>query len=120
MMLQKMSDAEMEVMEVIWGLPAPCTSAQIQERIPKTWKATTLLTFLARLTEKGLLTVEKRGKQNLYCPALSREDYLAQETRSFLSKIHGGSLRSFIAALGQDGKLSAQEMEDLRQWLESQ
>lgn len=119
-MQQKMSEAEMEIMEVIWDLPVPCTSAQIQQGVSKAWKPTTLLTFLTRLSEKGLLTVKKQGKQNLYAPAVSREAYLAQETRSFLSKIHGGSLRSFIAALGEGGKLSEEERNELREWLESQ
>lgn len=121
-MLQRMSEAEMEIMEVIWSLPSPCTSAEIQKGLPaeNSWKPTTLLTFLARLAEKGLLASEKRGKQNLYRPLVSRETYLAQETRSFLSTLHGGSLRSFIAALNAGEKLSEQELSELRQWLEDQ
>ena len=121
-MLQKMSEAELEVMELIWKMTTPCTSADIQRELPadKNWKPTTLLTFLSRLTEKGLLTVEKRGKQNFYAPAATKEDYLASETRSFLSEMHGGSLSSFMAALSGGEKLSENEIDELRRWLESQ
>ncbi|MCI8601197.1 MAG: BlaI/MecI/CopY family transcriptional regulator [Oscillospiraceae bacterium] len=120
-MAQKISDAELEVMEAVWQLPDPCTSAQLQTALSKkNWKQTTLLTFLTRLTEKGLLTTKKQGKQNLYSPALSREGYLARETRSFLAGLHGGSLRSFIAALNAGEKLQEEELDELRSWLESQ
>ena len=121
-MLQKMSEAEMEIMELIWRLPVPCTSAEIQKELPaeKNWKPTTLLTFLSRLTEKGLLTVEKLGKQNFYSPLVTREEYLAAETRSFLDERHGGSLKSFIAALNSGERLSEGEIDELRRWLESQ
>ena len=121
-MLQRMSDAEMEIMELVWNMATPCTSADIQKELPtdKNWKPTTLLTFLSRLTEKGLLTAEKRGKQNFYSPLVTREEYLAVETRSFLTELHGGSLRSFIAALNSGEKLSEDDLNDLRQWLESQ
>lgn len=121
-MLQRMSDAEMEIMELIWKMTTPCTSAEIQKELPagKNWKPTTLLTFLSRLTEKGLLTVEKLGKQNFYSPLVTREEYLAAETRSFLNELHGGSLRSFIAALSSGEKLPESEIDELRRWLESQ
>jgi len=121
-MLQKMSEAEMEIMELVWKMTVPCTSADIQRELPtdKNWKPTTLLTFLSRLVEKGLLSAEKQGKQNLYRPLVTREDYLAAETRSFLDELHGGSLRSFIAALSNGEKLSEDEIGELRRWLESQ
>ncbi len=121
-MLQKMSEAEMEIMELVWKMTTPCTSAEIQKELPadKNWKPTTLLTFLSRLVEKGLLTAEKQGKQNLYRPLVTREEYLASETRSFLDEMHGGSLSSFIAALSGGKKLTEDELCELRRWLESQ
>lgn len=116
----KISDSEMKIMNLIWEAGAPVTTAWITQRLGDgvEWKATTILTFLARLEEKGCLTVEKKGRQNLYQAAISRERYQREETRSFVEQIHGGSYRSLFAALCAPGELEAGEVEELRRWFE--
>ena len=48
--MQKISDAEMEIMKIIWNYENPLTSKQIISFIPNnTWKTTTVLTLLSRL-----------------------------------------------------------------------
>ena len=116
----KISDSEMKIMDLIWQAGRPVTTAWITQRLGDgiEWKATTILTFLARLEEKGCLTVEKQGRQNLYRAAVSREDYRREETQSFFQQIHGGSYHSLFAALCAPGQLDAQEVEELRRWFE--
>ena len=115
----KISDSEMKIMNLIWEGGGPVTTAGLMERLADTgWKATTLLTFLSRLEEKGCLTVRKAGRQNLYQAAFSREEYRRQETRSFVEQIHGGSYRSLFAALCAPGEIEDQELEELRRWFE--
>ena len=83
----KLSDAELEIMEKVWELGAPVTAAQLTERMAeKGWKPSTLLTFLARMVNKGALAVEKQGKQNLYRALVSAEDYRAQAARELLGR----------------------------------
>ncbi len=118
---QKMSESEMEVMEAVWAFDGPVTSAQVQERLSaRGWKPTTVLTFLSRLTEKGLLAREKNGKLNHYVPLLTSSEYKEWETRSFLNEVHGGSLRSFFAALSGGEKLTEADVEELKHWLDEQ
>ena len=54
----KISDSEMKIMNLIWDAGAPVTTAWITQRLGDgiEWKATTILTFLARLEEKGCIT----------------------------------------------------------------
>jgi len=109
----------MRIMRLIWEQGGAVTTAWIARQLGDTgWKATTILTFLARLEEKGFLTVRKNGRQNLYEAAVSREDYQREETRSFVRQIHGGSYKSLFAALCAPGELSAEEAEELRRWFE--
>ena len=84
------------------------------------WKIQTVSTFLTRLVDKGMLTCEKHGGQNLYRVAVSEADYRAGETRDFLREVHGGSVQSFFAALGSPGSLSGAEIEELRRWLDGE
>ncbi len=116
----KISDSEMKIMNLIWQAGGPVTTAWITQRLGDgiEWKATTILTFLARLEEKGCLTVEKKGRQNFYQAAISRECYQREETRSFVEQIHGGSYRSLFAALCTPGELEAAEVEELHRWFE--
>ena len=117
---QKMSEAEMEIMNEVWDCGGPASSADIQRRLSavRPWKTTTILTFLSRLCEKGLLRIEREGRANAYIPLVSKEEYKQAETRAFLNEVHHGSVRSFFAALAGGG-MTAEEIEELKKWFET-
>ena len=74
--MQKISGAEMAIMEVIWNHKNPLTSKEIMELIPNnSWKTTTVSTLISRLVEKGFLNAEKNGRQYLYRFLISKKDY---------------------------------------------
>ena len=117
--MAKITRSEMELMRIIWAAKAPVSSTELLEHLPEgQWKNTTVLTFLTRLAEKGMVLVEKRGKSNFYSPALTEDDYRAQETASFLTDIHGGSVKSLIASLYDADGLTGTELDELKHWLE--
>jgi Predicted transcriptional regulator len=113
-----MSEAEMQVMEVIWNADGNMTSAQIIELLEPTtgWKPSTVWTFLGRLVDKGFLRAEKSGKRSFYSPVMSREEYRQAQTKDFLQVVHGGSIKSFFAALSGGSALNAEELDELKSW----
>ncbi|NLK51129.1 MAG: BlaI/MecI/CopY family transcriptional regulator [Syntrophomonadaceae bacterium] len=116
--IQKISESEMEVMQVIWGFEKTLTSAEILQALnqKKDWKPTTVFTFLARLAEKGIITSSKKGKVNQYIPLISESDYRQFETYSFLNTVHKGSVKSFISALYEGDGIKKEEIEELKKW----
>ena len=117
------SDAEMEVMQIIWKKGEPVTSTELQtvlEASGKEWKINTILTFLARLTEKGILSAERKGRSNQYTALISEEEYKHYETLSFLNTVHGGSVKNFMAALFDVDELSREDISELREWFEEE
>lgn len=117
------SDAEMEVMQIIWKKGEPVTSTELQtvlEASGKEWKINTILTFLARLTEKGILSAERKGRSNQYTALISEEEYKHYETLSFLNTVHGGSVKNFMAALFDGDELSREDISELREWFEEE
>ena len=118
MTLVKISEAEREIMQIIWASGGPITSNEILDALPeeRELKITTVLTFLTRLSEKGLASSEKRGKKNYYTTLVTDDEYKRFESRSFLRAIHGGSIQSFVASLA-DEELSGAEIEALKKWL---
>ena len=116
--IRRLPDTELEVMQALWASDIPTSRAQLEERLaqPHPMATTTLLTLLSRLSEKGFVRVDKEGRKSLYAPLVTREDYLAAQSRSFIQKLCGGSLSTFASALCDSG-LSKEELEELRELL---
>ncbi|MFT8348152.1 BlaI/MecI/CopY family transcriptional regulator [Clostridium saccharoperbutylacetonicum] len=119
MKIGKISDAEMEVMKIIWNKNRQVTTADILEELPKenSWKITTVMTLISRLTEKGILEVAKLGKLNNYSAKITEEEYKAIQANNFLEDMHNGSVKNFIATLFNNKKISKEDISDLKKWL---
>lgn len=117
--LQRISDSEMEVMQVIWSHRDGLTSGEILKELnkEKNWKPTTIFTFLARLVEKGILKAEKHGRSNKYIPLMSETEYMCYEAKSFLNSTYKGSIKSFITTLYEGNGISNEEIRELKDWL---
>ena len=112
--LTHLPDAELEVMQALWALDRyPAHTADIAGRLSRDWKAPTLIKLLSRLEERGFVEGRKEGRANVYTPAVRREDYLAAESRSFLNRLHGGSLSSLVTALAPEAKLTDDDVKAL-------
>ena len=118
--LGKLSDVEMEVMQMIWSLSAPVTVAQLLTIFydSKGWKTSTVATMLDRIISKGFLRKELKGKAYYYSVIATLEEYQKQEGRSILSSLYGGSIKNFVAALTEDGNLSQADVLELQEWFE--
>lgn len=118
--VQKLSDTEMEVMQVIWESTPPVTSRELLQLFSqkgKEWKAQTISTFLSRLVDKGALTVTRHGRTNEYIPQISSEEYKLMETKGMLDGLYQGSVKNLLSALYDGDKLSNQDITELKKWL---
>ena len=112
---RRLPDAELEVMQAVWACTPPVQRAEIEEILKDShpMAQTTLLTLLTRLSERGFLKIEKVGRSARYVPLVTKEEYLAEQSRRFLDKLCGGSLSTFAAALCSSG-LTKEEIAELR------
>ena len=118
---QKLSETEMEVMQIIWASGHPITSGELLDIFArnkgKEWKGQTMATFLARLVEKGvLISTKQQGRTNIYEPCMSPEEYRSQEAKSLLETLYEGSVKNFLATLYDGKELTKDEMSELRRW----
>ncbi len=117
---QRLSIAETYLMQFFWA-EGPLRTEEVScLAAEKAWKPTTLLTFLSRLVAKGMLGVAREGKQNVYTPRATRDEYLATEGKAFLNDLYGGSARDFIAAMVNTRGLSKEELAELRRFIDEQ
>lgn len=114
-MAYKISDSEWKIMEIIWEKGA-VPQSDIMDALNGKWNKNTVYTFLSRLEQKGLVAAEGTPKE--YRAAVSRGDCVAQEEENFLNKIYHGSAGKMVTAFLQEGRLSADEVEELKKLLE--
>lgn len=106
--IQKLSETEQEIMKLVWKMEPPVTASEVQQQANtiKSWKYTTVATFMQNLCQKGILRVVKKGHTNLYYPQITEDEYLQIETKAFLERVHHGSVKSFMSALcGRESNL---------------
>lgn len=115
--LPRLPDAEQEVMHALWQCEIPAERAAVAEKLTRAMAETTLLTLLTRLAERNFIAIEKVGRRSVYTPLVSKQDYLAARSRSFIDTLCGGSLPTFAAALCEGG-LTREELQELRALLE--
>ena len=115
----RLPDAEFDVMQIVWSQPTPISSVQVAALAApeKNWKPQTVLTLLTRLTQRGFLSSEKLGKERVYTPLVTREDYLSTETGQFMQKFHKNSLTGLMNALYAGKGPKEEELAALEAWL---
>jgi len=119
MTVTRLPDAELEIMKTIWNSDGEITSAQIAQGLEgkKNWAITTILNFLARLVDRGFLSVRRVGKTNLYAPLIDEETYLEAESKSFLERLHGNSFKSLVASLYGGKEISQKDLAELKAFI---
>lgn len=118
---KKMSDAELEIMKIVWESGSPLLFAQIMEALKEkriTWQKNTLITLLSRLMEKGYLKANKRGRKNEYVPLVTEQEFQAVQTKNFVDKVYQGNVSGLINRLVENDMLTEAEYDELKKILE--
>ncbi|MCM1191078.1 MAG: BlaI/MecI/CopY family transcriptional regulator [Butyrivibrio sp.] len=119
--MRKLSDSEFEIMKVLWSREAPMTSNEILDRVKGKydWKLAGLMTFLARMVDKGYVYCDRSTRTNYYSAVVSQDEYKFQESASFLEKLYDSSATNLIAHLCKGKRISGKEITELRAYLDS-
>ena len=109
------SDAEYEIISVLWSADEPMTAQDISEKEEmKKWKYSTIATLLKRMYEKGAVTYEKRGRYFYYSPLIDEQEYKTEQTKSLVSRLYNGSVKNLVAALFENKQLSGDDVKDIK------
>lgn len=113
--LPKISDAEWEVMKIIWS-KEEATANEIIDNLKgkQEWKNTTIKSLINRLLNKEAIGFRKNGKEYFYYPLISEEECIKEESKSFLKKVFNGSLNEMVLNLVKSEKLTQEDINELR------
>ncbi len=114
MAIERISEAEYAVMEILWG-EAPLTASQIAGRLEETrdWSLQTVKTLLSRLAGKGAVSHERDGRRFLYAPILEKSDYVGAESGRLVDRLFGGRAGPLFAHLAEREKLSDADIAEI-------
>ncbi len=102
-MIQQISDAELEIMKIVWGNPEEVTLfSYIMDGLAdrgKPCQKNTLIVLLSRLMNKGFLSAKKIGRRNEYMALVSEMEYQTAQTKNFLDKIYEGNVKGLVSNL---------------------
>ena len=117
--IPKISDAEWEVMNIVWE-KSPISTNEIAAKLAAqtSWHNSTIRTLIKRLTKKKALSCHSQGKHYFYEPKVKRGECIKVESQSFLERVFGGAPTPMLAHLVKNTKLSTGEIAELKQILE--
>lgn len=118
--MKNISDSEWKVMKIVWNKSPMLASEIVEVLIQETdWNPKTIHTLIRRLVSKGALRAEKNGTYYSYYAAVSENECVQEETKSFLQKCFNGSLNLMMTNFIKDDKLSEEEIDELQKLLDS-
>ena len=76
--------------------------------------------YCRRWARKNIMTYNKQGRVFVYTPLLKKEDYVSQQSKSFLDKFFNGNLSSMVSTFLDHRNLSKAEIDELKSLLEQE
>ncbi|HJB24932.1 MAG TPA: CopY/TcrY family copper transport repressor [Candidatus Jeotgalibaca pullicola] len=116
----KITDAEWEVMRVIWT-NQPITSKFISEVLvdKMNWKPATIKTLIGRLVEKGFVSTEQEGNRYLYSATKTESESIHKMTKEVIDHVCATKVGSVLADLIEQSLLSKDDVKRLEEVIQS-
>ncbi|TDK61758.1 BlaI/MecI/CopY family transcriptional regulator [Bacillus salipaludis] len=118
--IPKISEAELEIMKVLWE-KSPQTANEVIENLESKmdWKPKTIRTLINRLVQKEAVSYHQRnGRMYEYYPLVSQDSFIQVETKSLLKRFYGASLKPLLVNFLKEEKLSSEDIRELKRILD--
>jgi predicted transcriptional regulator len=112
----ELGEAELAVMRVLWD-ESQLTVREVMDRLHERGRNvayTTVLTFLTRLEQKGMVASDKRGPAYVYRARISRQSVSASRIRTLVEQLYDGAAAPMLLHMIENERLSAEELSQLR------
>lgn len=115
MLQYKLGEMEQKFADLIWE-SEPISTRTLTEVCAEAfaWKRTTTYTMLKRLCERGIF----QNRSGTVSSLMSKNEFGAAQGEQFLNESFDGSLPKFLAAFTRRKKLSAKEINEIRQLID--
>lgn len=117
--INKISEAELEVMKILWNEAQPVSFSNIRIELSKKmgWEKSTIATLLRRLQKKGIVSVQEK-EIHYYSANITKDEYISIREKNMIDKLYEGSVKNFIAALCHRGELTEADIDELKSYFQ--
>ena len=113
--IPKISNAEWEVMKIIWTNSDISSINIIKELKDKSeWKPATVKSLINRLLNKNAIGFNKLGYEYLYFPLVSEDECIKSESKSFVNRVFNGSIKSMLLTFVDSEEISETDIRELK------
>jgi BlaI family penicillinase repressor len=113
--IPKISNAEWEVMKIIWSHSEITSINIIQELKDKAqWKPATVKSLINRLLNKNAIGFNKLCNEYLYYPLVSEDECINLESQSFINRVFNGSVKSMLLTFVESKEISQTDINELK------
>lgn len=116
----ELGEAELAVMRVLWD-EGPLTVRDVMTRLHERGRNvayTTVLTFLTRLEQKGVVASNKRDTAYVYRAKTSRQSISASRIRTLVDQLYDGAAAPMLLQLIENERFSPEEIAQLRKLID--
>ena len=114
----QISDAEWEVMKVLWDRSAVSVNEVTEALRAREWHPKTIRTMLTRLAKKGVVAHKVHDRIYRYYPLHTKEDCVKTASDRFLDRVFDGALAPMVAHFAKRRPLTPDERKELERILE--
>jgi BlaI family penicillinase repressor len=118
-MRKTLTKAEEQVMQVLWKLGHGFLKDLVESSPEPKPHSNTVATILKILVDKGFVEYEVQGRNNLYKPRVSKEEYGKKSVNQLVKGYFEGSPAKLVSQFISDNRLSVQELEELLKQIRS-
>jgi BlaI family transcriptional regulator, penicillinase repressor len=111
--MKSLTKAEEQVMQILWQLKHGFLK-DIMDKMPDPKPhSNTVATILKILIDKGFVSYEVQGRNNLYKPSVSKTEYGKKSINQLVKGYFEGSPAKLLSHFVNDNKLSQEDLEIL-------
>jgi BlaI family penicillinase repressor len=118
--MKKLTQAEEQIMQVIWNLPDGGFLKDIIELLPEPKAhSNTIATLVKILVEKEFVQITNPNRNNLYSAKISKSEYSGLRMAGLTDSFFEGSYANVVSFLVDKNQMSIDDLETLIQQLKS-
>lgn len=108
---RSLTRAEEQVMQALWKQQSGYLKDVVDAMPPPIPHSNTVATLLKILIDKGFVVAESSGRNNLYRPVISKEDYSRSTIGNIVSHYFNGSFKEAVSFLVDQNQISVDDLE---------
>ena len=118
MIVQKLTNKEEEIMQILWKLKKAFVKEVLAEITEEQPHYNTLSTIIRNLEEKGFVSHNAFGNTHQYFPIVKMEDYRKRFMNTAIDTYFDSSYKNMVSFFAKEEKISAEELREILAMIE--